>query len=74
MPVAVMIIHIGTNTWPPGVTAITAVAVAEMAHAAAGCSNEIAARRSGGVLPQIVGLEATSAALNLRGNSCDERI
>jgi hypothetical protein len=33
-----MIIHMGLNTWAPGVTAINAVAVAEIAQALAGCS------------------------------------
>src|SRR3954463_8801780 len=74
MPVAVMAIHMGRNTWTFAVNRITAVAVAAMIQAAAGWSRDVAAFCSGGDLPQIVGLEAMSAAVSLRGKSCDERM
>src|SRR6187549_2465824 len=74
MPVAVMAIHMGRNTWTSAVNRITAVAVAEMIQAAAGWSRYAAAFCSGGDLPQIVGLEAMSKAVSLLGKSCEERM
>ena len=53
---------------------MTAIAVAEMIQAAAGWSRDVATFCSGGDFPQIVGLEAMSAAVSLRGKSCDERM
>ena len=66
-----MAIIMGAITRMSAANRITALAVAEMIQAAAGRSKNAAACCSGGDVPQIVGLEAMSAAVSLRGKSCD---